>query len=185
MANCTKGSWNKSLNAVEEDKGDISEEVHEDEHELHAWCLQEESENEQWQEVTSKKSKLKSRKLNHESWLSVENNPGVPPRKIIEVKDDWVNIRATVDTGAAGSVMPAEMSPGVKLDRTSTAKKFVAAIGERVKDSGEKTAPFKSVEGVHRCLNFRSANVVKLAMSWCWMKRIRTFETIETAQSSS
>ena len=102
VANCTKGSWNKSLNAVEEDKGDISVEVHEDEHELHAWCLLEESENEQWQEVTSKKSKLKPRKLNHDSLLSVENNPGVPPRKVIEVKDNWVNIRATVDTGAAG-----------------------------------------------------------------------------------
>ena len=53
-----KLQWNKSLNAVEEHKGDISEEVHEDEDELHAWCLLEGSENEQWQEVTSKKSKL-------------------------------------------------------------------------------------------------------------------------------
>ena len=52
-ANCTKGSWNRSLNAAEEDKGDISEEVLEDEDELHAWCLLEESENEEWQEVTS------------------------------------------------------------------------------------------------------------------------------------
>ena len=44
----TNWTWNKSLNDVEEDKGDISEEVHEDEDELHAWCLLEESENEQW-----------------------------------------------------------------------------------------------------------------------------------------
>ena len=67
---------------------------------LHAWCLLEESENEQWQEVTSKKSKLKKKKkrLDHESLLSVENNSGVPPRKVIEVKDNWVNIRATMDT---------------------------------------------------------------------------------------
>ena len=56
-ANCTNGSLNRSLNAVEEDKGDICEEVHEDEDELHAWCLLEESENEQWQEVTSRVSK--------------------------------------------------------------------------------------------------------------------------------
>ena len=41
--NSTKGSWNKSLIAVEEDKGNISEEVHEDGDELHAWCLLEES----------------------------------------------------------------------------------------------------------------------------------------------
>ena len=51
-----QGVWNKSLNAVDEDKGDISEEVYEDEDELHAWCLLEENENEQWQEVTIKKS---------------------------------------------------------------------------------------------------------------------------------
>ena len=36
---CTWESWNRSLNAADEDKGDISEEVHEDEDELHAWCL--------------------------------------------------------------------------------------------------------------------------------------------------
>ena len=51
------------LNAVDEDKGDISEEVHEDEDELHAWCLLEESENEQWEEVICNKSKLKLKKL--------------------------------------------------------------------------------------------------------------------------
>ena len=110
------GSWNKSLNAVEEDKGDISEEVHEDKNELRAWCLLEESENEQWQVVTSKKSKLKLKKLDHVSLLSVEASP----RKVIEVKDNWVNIRATMDTGAAGHVVPADMFPRVKLDRTST-----------------------------------------------------------------
>ena len=81
-ANCPLGSWNKSLNAVEEDKGDISEEVHEDENELLAWRLLEESENEQWQEVTSKKSKLnkKKKKQDHESLLSVENNSGASKR---------------------------------------------------------------------------------------------------------
>ena len=41
------------MNAVEENKGDTSEEVCEDEDELHAWCFLEESENEQWQEATS------------------------------------------------------------------------------------------------------------------------------------
>ena len=59
----------------------------------------------------------------------------------------------------------AEMFPRVKLDRTSTAKKFVAAIGERIGDLGEKTIPFKSVEGVDRCIKFRSANVVKPLIS--------------------
>ena len=62
------------MNAVDEDEGDISDEVHEDEDELHAWCLLEESENEQWQEVTSKKSNMKTKKFAHESLLSVENH---------------------------------------------------------------------------------------------------------------
>ena len=43
-----------SLNAVEYDNGDISEEVHEDEDKLHAWCVLEESRTEQRQEVISK-----------------------------------------------------------------------------------------------------------------------------------
>ena len=85
----------------------------------------------------------------------------VPPREVIEVKDNWVNTRATLDTGAVGHVMPAEMFLRVKLARTSLTKKFGAANGERTKDLGEKTIPFKSVEGVHRCTQLRSANVVK------------------------
>ena len=55
-----------------------------------------------------------------------------------------------MDTGAAGHVMPADMVPQVKLDRMSATKKLVAAIGEMIKDLGDKTIPFKSVEGVHR-----------------------------------
>ena len=38
--------------------------------------------------------------------------------------------------------MPTEMFPRVKLNRTSTTKKFVAGNGERIKDLGEKTIPF-------------------------------------------
>ena len=130
-----------------------------------------------WQEVTSKKSKLKKQKLDHESLPSFENNSGVPPRKIIEVKDTWVNVRATMDTGAAGHVMPAEM------------------FGDRIKDLCEKTIPFKSAKGVHWCIKFRSANVVKPLISMRQVvqagnvvvldEKIRTFESIETTQSSS
>ena len=158
---------------MEEDKGDMSEEVRrEDEDELHAWCLLEESESEQWRVVTSKKSKLKMKKFAHESLLSVENNSCASPRKVFEVKDMWVNTRATMDTGVAGHVTSAEMFPRVKLDCTSTTKNSVAASGEKIKDLGEKTIPFKSAEGVHRCTKFRSASVVKplsckLATSWC------------------
>ena len=132
--------------------------VREDEHELYAWCLLEESENEQWQEVTRKKSKLKLKKLAHESLLSVENNSGVPPRKVIKVKDNWVNISATLDTG----LHPAEIFSRVTLDRTRTTKRFVAASGDRIKDLVEKTIPFKSVGGVKK---IRSAIVVKPLIS--------------------
>ena len=53
----------------------------------------------------------------------------------------------------------------MELDRTSTTKKFVAAKREKIKYFGEKAIPFKSVEGVHRCIKFRSANVVKPLIS--------------------
>ena len=66
-----------------------------------------------------------------------------------------------MDTGAAGHVMLAEMFPRVELDRTSTTKKFVAANGEKIKDLGEQ----KSVERVHRSIQFRSANVVRPLIS--------------------
>ena len=114
---------------------------------MHAWCLLEESEHEQWQEFTCKKSKLKAKKFAHESLLSVENNSCASPRKVIEVKDNGVSIRATMDTGAAGYVMPADMFPGVKLDRTSTTNKFVAADGEKIKDLGEKPYHSSALKG--------------------------------------
>ena len=60
----------------------------------------------------------------------MENKSCASPRKVIEVKDSWVDIRGTMDTGAAGLVMPAEMFQRVKLDRTTATKKFVAANGE-------------------------------------------------------
>ena len=48
-------------------------------------------------------------------------------RKVIEVKDNWVNIRATMDTGAARHVMPAEMFPRVKRIARAQQRKLVAA----------------------------------------------------------
>ena len=69
-----------------------------------------------------------------------------------------------MDTGAAGHVVLAEMFPRVDLERTRTKKKLAAAKGEMIKDLGEKTKPFKSVEGEHRCMKIRSASVVKLLM---------------------
>ena len=75
------------------------------------------------------------------------------------------NTRATLDTGVVGHVMQAEMFPRVKLDRTSTTKKFVAASGEKIRGLGGKTIPCKSAEGVRRCIEFWSASVVKPMIS--------------------
>ena len=61
--------------------------------------------------------------------------------------------------------MSAEMFPRVKLNRTSRTQNVVAANEERIKDLGEKTIPFQSVEGVHRRIKFRSANVAKPLIS--------------------
>ena len=44
-------------------------------------------------------------------------------------------------------------------------KKFVAANGELIKDLGEKNIPFKTNEGIQRCIAFRSASVVKHLIS--------------------
>ena len=57
------------------------------------------------------------------------------------------------------------MFPHVKLERKTSLKKFVAANGEQIKDLGDKSIPFKTNEGVQRCITFRSANVVNLFIS--------------------
>ena len=80
------------------------------EEDLHAWCLLEESENEQWQEVISKQNKRKVKKVNQASLLSVESSHNSNP-----------------NSGAAGHVMPETMFPHVKLERETTSEKFVAA----------------------------------------------------------
>ena len=41
----------------------------------------------------------------------------------------------------------------------------MAANGEQIRDFGEKNIPFKTSEGIERCITFRSAGVVKLFIS--------------------
>ena len=52
-----------------------------------------------------------------------------------------------------------------RIERKTPPKKFVAANGEQIKDLGAKRIPFKTNEGVQRCITFRSANVVKPLIS--------------------
>ena len=120
-----------------------------------AWCLLEESENEQWQEVISRRNKQRVKRANQASLLSVESGQSVNPKKVVEVRDKWAKVRATMDSGAAGHVMPETMFPQVKIERKTSPKKFVAANGEQIKDLGEKSIPFKTNEGIQRCITFQ------------------------------
>ena len=101
----------------------------------------------------------------------MESSQNLSSKKVMEVRDKWVKVRVTMDSGAAGHVMPETMFPCVKLERKKSPKKFVAANGEQIKDLGEKNIPFKTNEGIQRCITFRSANVVKPLISmkceWC------------------
>ena len=166
-ARCGKGG-KKNLYAMYEDDSEDTKEYSnrstESEEDLQAWCILEESESETWQEVISRRSRQRAKKTNQASLLSVESSYDLSPKKIVEEKDKWVKVRATMDSGAAGHVMLEAMFPHVKIERKTPSKKFVAANGEQIKDLG-KRIPFKTNEGVQRCITFRSANVVKPLIS--------------------
>ena len=163
-AGCRKGG-NKNLYAVDEDENENIEESVEDEDDLQAWCLLEESEIEQWQEVINRRSKKRVKRANQSSLLSVENSQNVSSKKVVETKDRWMKVRVTMDTGAAGHVMPEAMFPNVKLERKTPPMKFVTANGDQIRDFSEKNIPFRTNEGIQRCITFRSANVVKPLIS--------------------
>ena len=82
---CRKGS-KKNLYAIDEDDSENVEESAEDEDDLQAWCLLEESENEQWQEVISRRNKQGVKRANQASLLSVESSQSLSPKKIVEVR---------------------------------------------------------------------------------------------------
>ena len=50
------------------------EQMHENDEELHAWCILDQSENEQRQDVISKQSRIKPKKEAYISLLIVENS---------------------------------------------------------------------------------------------------------------
>ena len=108
-----------------------------------------------------KKQKMKT--ANQASLLSVGSSHNSKTKEIIEVKHRWVNVRVTMDS--AGHVMPDTVFPRVKLERKTSPKKFVAANGEQIRDLGEKKIPFKTNEGIQKCITLRSASVVKPLIS--------------------
>ena len=99
------------------------EESADNEEDLQAWCLLEESENEQWQDVITR-NKRRLKKANQASLLSVVISHKSSSKKIVHVKDRRVKVSVTMDSGAAGHVMLETMFPRVKLERTTSPKKF-------------------------------------------------------------
>ena len=83
------------------------------------------------------KQKLK-KKANQASLLSVESSHNSKTKEIIELKDRRAKVRVTMDSGAAGHVIPETMFPGVKVERKTSPKKLDAAIGEQVRDLGDR-----------------------------------------------
>ena len=97
--------------------------------------------------------------------MSVESSHSSSPKKIVEVKDKSVKVRVTMDSGAAGQVMLEAMLPHVKLERKTSPKKSVAANGDQIKDLGEKSIPFKTNEGIQRCITFRECECCQTSLS--------------------
>ena len=67
------------------------------------WCLLEESENEQWQEVISRRDKQQVKNANQESQMSVEKSKFELSKKIIEVKDRCVESQSHVRVWSCGA----------------------------------------------------------------------------------
>ena len=64
----------------------------------------------------------------------------------------------TMDSAAAGHVTPDTMFPRVKIERKQQMESKSMTLGA-------KRIPFKTNEGVQRCITFKSANVVKPIIS--------------------
>ena len=140
---CRKGG-NRNLCAIEEEDSEHAEETIDIEEGLQAWCLLEACENEQWQAVTSRRDEQKMKKANQTSLLSVEGSLNLNRKEIIEVKDKYVKVRVTMDSGGAGHVMRETMFPRVKVQRKTSPKTFVAANCEQIRGLGEKKIPLKN-----------------------------------------
>ena len=87
----------------------------------------------EWKGVTGKKIKIEAEELALELLLSVENNKSLKSKTIGEHQSH------SGHKELQGMSCRQRCFPRVKLDRTSTAKKFCAASGDMIKDLGEKT----------------------------------------------
>ena len=146
--------------AIGEEEHEINDEAFDKDEELQAWCLLEERANMSNGKSSSAEETQKLKTAIHASQLSEESNPHLSCKKIIEVKDRWVKVRVTVDSGVAGHVMIEIMFPleTRAQDRTDN---FQAVHGEQNRGLGHKTIPCKTHEEGHRCVTYRSASGVK------------------------
>ena len=131
-----------------EDETENIEETPDTDEELQARCLLEDSENEQWQEVISKRDKHKVKEANHASLLSVDSSQNSSSKKIIEVTHSWVKARVTMDPVPAVRVVLEGMFPRAKLERKTSPSRLVAANGEQIRDWSVKIIPFKTNDGI-------------------------------------
>ena len=65
--------------------------------------------------MISRRNKQRVKRANQSSLLSVESSKNLNSKKVVETNDKWVKVRVTMDSGAAGHVMPETMFPHVKL----------------------------------------------------------------------
>ena len=101
---------------------------------------------------------------------------------MVEVRDKWVKVRVTMDSGAAGHVMPETMFPRVvSMSAKRHQRSLWPHMESKSKNVVEKTIPFKTNDGIQRCITFRSAKFCQLPSFhckrssepetlWCWMK---------------
>ena len=157
--------------SIDEDDCENAKEPAENEEDLQAWCLLEESQS----SVTVERGEQRQFEFG----------------KIAEVKDKWVKVGVTIYSGAAGHVMPQTTFPHIKLERKTSPKKFVAANGEQIKDLGEEhSIQDKWSSEVHdtrdrECCQPPHFNAVRSPEPETLLymtKRIRTFGTLETEQ---
>ena len=72
--------------------------------------------------MISRQNNRKVKKDNQASLVSVENSHNSNPKKSVEVKDKCVKVRVSMDSGAAGHVMPETMFPRFELEQKNDAK---------------------------------------------------------------
>ena len=87
---------------------------------------------------------------------------------ISEQRNGWMKITATVDSGAADSVMPPQLLPHIAIKSSAgsrSKKNYMSAGGERIPNLGEKVVAFVTAERQSKQVVFQIAKVTKPLIS--------------------